>query len=277
MIHSYLESREFIVEVSGHQSTVKKIVAGVSQGSILGPFLFKIYISDLPTHPHTKVAIFADDTSVRSVNKYPRTATLNVQEHLNTLADYYDQWKIRVNAAKSESVIITRRRRFNGDAALPLTMNGLTIPDRKHAKYLGVTIQSNNLFNHHCQAVLQRANRTLKSLWKFIGPRSFLHTQNKINVYRIYLRPIVTYNIHAWGDQVSNTTFNQLQTFQNKCLRLALNLRPHPVTHRQIRTSTVHTMANVPPLDEFMQSLRSKFDIKAATHSNPLIVEIVNS
>lgn len=153
-------------------------------------------------------------------------------------------------------------------------MHGSTIPSKAHVKYLGVEFQSNNKFNHHCQTVLSRANVSLKKLWRLIGPRSRLNVKNKILLYKTYLCPIITYNIQVWGDEVCQSTFKKLQIFQNKCLRLALNLRPHPVTYRQIPNVILHTIANVPTLDSFKQKLKEKFLIKAARHPNPLISQL---
>lgn len=274
IISSYLESRQFVVDVSRHLSSPKFIAAGVPQGSILGPFLFQIYIADLPTTPNTKVTVFADDTTVRGVHKNPQLASSYVQTHLDTLATYYNKWKIRVNAAKSESMVITRRRVFKDDAPLPLTMNGSTIPQKKHVKYLGVDIQDNCKFNHHCQRVVSRGNVVLKQLWRLIGPNSCLSVTNKIKMYKVYLRPTVTYNIQMWGDEISKSTFKKLQTFQNKCLRVALNVRPHPVTFRQMRNATIHSISNVPTLQAFCEKLKLNFLLKASIHPNPLISQL---
>lgn len=271
LIHVYLTNRKFTVKVGVEKSQEYNIVAGVPQGSVLGPLLFIFYIFDIPRHPKTKLMTFADDTSVRCTDKDPEVATQFVQEHLNLLETYFNKWKIKVNAAKSEFILFTRRRTPNDH--LHLQMNGNLLRRVTHVKYLGVYFQQNLKFNHHCSNILVKARALQKKLWKIVGPQSVVSSRNKIFVYKCYIRPVICYNIQVWSD-VASSVFSKLQIFQNKFLRLAMRLRPDPVSHRQVRNVDVHQMANTPPLIVFKSTLDHKLETNIINHENELIREL---
>ena len=60
-MENYLTSPQGFV-LNGQTSSWKNILAGVPQGSVLGPLLFLIYINDLPNEIESIRKTFADDT-----------------------------------------------------------------------------------------------------------------------------------------------------------------------------------------------------------------------
>lgn len=69
ILQSYLKNRTFKVQINEAHSKLQSVVAGVPQGSILGPALFIYYINDIPRHNDTILTLFADDTGILSASK----------------------------------------------------------------------------------------------------------------------------------------------------------------------------------------------------------------
>jgi hypothetical protein len=62
LISSFLSKRAFYVSVEGEMPARRIMQTGVSQGSVLSPALFKMYINDTPQTVRVHLALFADDT-----------------------------------------------------------------------------------------------------------------------------------------------------------------------------------------------------------------------
>jgi hypothetical protein len=88
---NYLSGRFQRVTVHGATSTTLSITSGVPQGSLLGPFLFSVYINDLPSYvsSSTGVGLFADDTKLYRCIKNPSDAfVLQEDISINPSAKY---------------------------------------------------------------------------------------------------------------------------------------------------------------------------------------------
>ena len=70
LLNSYLSDRWQYIDLNGTCTSKKQILTGVPQGSILGPFLFLLYINDLDKNSgDSNVTMFADDTTLINAGK----------------------------------------------------------------------------------------------------------------------------------------------------------------------------------------------------------------
>jgi hypothetical protein len=74
LLKSYLNKRTFQTKVNEEQSDYFPIGSGVSQGSVLGPLLYVLYTSDLPTAQNIITGTFAYHTAIVFSHADPQIA-----------------------------------------------------------------------------------------------------------------------------------------------------------------------------------------------------------
>ena len=79
-----------------------KTNAGVSQGSILGPLFFLIYINNLNAEISSIGKLFADGTSLFSVVQNKNNSASQLNNDLNKVSDWAYIWKMSFNPDPSK-------------------------------------------------------------------------------------------------------------------------------------------------------------------------------
>ena len=120
---SYLRNRTQFVTISGFNSELKEINCGVPEGSILGPFLFLIYINDLHySIKFCKVNHFADDANLINFNSSVKVMNKQVNKCLKTLSNSFNATKTCLDVRKTELFLFKSAKQLN--FGLKLKLNG---------------------------------------------------------------------------------------------------------------------------------------------------------
>ena len=103
---SYLKNRAQFVSIGNVSSTIKELLTGVSNGSLLGPLLFLLYINDLHNSVrYAKTYHFADDMSVILSSNSLEILFKQINKDLFNLSNWLKANKLSLNVKKTELVI----------------------------------------------------------------------------------------------------------------------------------------------------------------------------
>ena len=110
----------------------------MSQGTVLGPLLFILYLNDLPEGITSQVRLLADDCVLyREITSEEDSKVLQA-DIINTLCNWESCWQMRFNVTKCYAMHITHKTKPILSA---YTMNGKPLEtDSKQYSYLGVEI-----------------------------------------------------------------------------------------------------------------------------------------
>ena len=211
---SYLSGRRQRVVLNGKFSKWVEVLAGVPQGSILGPLLFLIYINDIVKRIGGSIRLFADDTSLYIIVDLPEQAAMVLNADLQTISHWANDWLVLFNANKTLSMVISRK--LNPVQHPPLFMNDTIIAETTSHKHLGLTFSSTCTWNEHVNNISLKASTRVNLLraLKFRVSRKSLE-----KLYISFIRPLLEYSDSVW-DNCSSESKKQLEAIHTESARI---------------------------------------------------------
>lgn len=236
---SYLSSRIQKVDVNGAKSTGSTVTMGVPQGSILGPFLFLVYINDLTSLINNKfceAVLFADDTSVLfNVDRH----SVNLDEVNSTVSkvvEWFTANNLMLNEKKTKYVRFSLPNVKKVDTQI-IIKDGLIDKDVTTV-FLGITLDSNLQWGPHITKLEKRLSSAACAVKKI---RHLTDVSTARTVYFSYFHSIMSYGILLWGNAAD---INSIFVLQKRAVRAIYKLGPRESLRDKFKEINILTVTS---------------------------------
>ncbi|CAM4664161.1 unnamed protein product [Lepidochelys kempii] len=143
-IRNLLTGRLQRVLLKGELSGWREVTSGVPQGSVLGPILFNLFITDLGTKSGSVLIKFADDTKLGGIANLERDWEI-IQKDLDDLVNWSNSNRIKFNSEKCK---VMHFRINNKNFSYKLGLHQLEVTEEE--KDLGVLVDHRMTMSRQC-------------------------------------------------------------------------------------------------------------------------------
>lgn len=222
LIKSYLFNRLQQVKIGNHISSSRPINQGVVQGSIIGPWLFSMFLNNMSSLKlEGKLFMYADDCVLLNSHDYDEVIETKVCKDMNLIINYLCRQRMVINMSKTNFMLCTSTQAKTQDTdKITLTPFDddsvkLCIERVNKIKYLGLIIDEHLKWSEHIKHVESKVAGAAGILWKL---KHDLPTVIKKRIYTALFESHLNYMLPVWGS-ASNAAIDSLQIMQNRALR----------------------------------------------------------
>ena len=231
---NYLSERYQRVVLRGIYSRWIQILAGVPQGSLLGPWMYIMFTSDIVQEIINILKLYSDDSLLMVSDETEEACCRRLEPDINRISDWARSWKIILNPSKTVSLTITRTHRD----MFPLFMDGEFITEVYEHKHLGTFLQRNGRWGSNIDYMTNRASRRLFVL------RSYTQNFSRVTLkqlYISYIRPLLEYGSQVWSN-ITQSEEDQLEEIQRSAIRIIAGLKigtSHDMLYKEVDLPTL--------------------------------------
>ncbi len=158
LIQSYLTNRKQYVKNGEIESSLLDVVCGVPQGSVLGPLLFILYISDIVNCSNFECFLFADDAGLLLADKNKNALKKQVNKEVKLLHEWLITNKLTLNLTKTNYMLTANANKLTQKdrKKFRITIGKYTIHEVEQSKYLGVMLDNKLTWSDHIEHLITK-------------------------------------------------------------------------------------------------------------------------
>ena len=136
LIYSYLSNRSqcTVNKEERISSGLQPVSIGVPQGSVLGPFLFLVYINDLTNSCESKTILYADDSVLLCSDVSTEKLKSKFETSFLQLENWISSNRLTLNYSKTNCVLFSNLKKLSNYGFCINTPNG-PLPNKSAVKY----------------------------------------------------------------------------------------------------------------------------------------------
>ena len=228
-IASYLHNRKQRTRFCEYLSEEETVLAGIPQGSILGPLLFTCFTNDMSQifDNICKMIAYADDTQLLITASSETELKSNVHLALKTAQTWYSSNSMKNNVDKSDLIVFSPRA-ANENIEINTGMKDekgkdIILKTKKHIKILGILIDQNLNWAKQVNKVKRSAMNATRSVHRI---NHFLPLSLRKVLYNCIICPQFSYVDIIW-DGCNQQQAQSLQRVQNFAAKSMTDRRKH--------------------------------------------------
>ena len=152
---SYITNHSSSVRINTHSSPSRSTTHGVSQGSVLGPLLFNIYLLPMfdifTDYPDISFHTYADDLQLYlNCTDSPTYAPERLSSCIKSIHQWLTSNSLKRNPIKTEAIFLHLQLRSSTlPEPPPISLDNTTLPYSQHVRNLGFHIDTTLSLDYH--------------------------------------------------------------------------------------------------------------------------------
>lgn len=214
-IYNFLSKRTQQVSVNGELSEEVVVTSGVPQGTVLGPVLFLIMISDIDVNvAFSNVSMYADDT--RIMKKISSDGhEMELKQDLNIIYNWCTENNMKFNSDKFELIVFDTKKRDQDGNKNYFAPSGNIIEEKQNLRDLGIQLSRNLKFSDHISNTVTKAKKMTYWILRTFKNRE---KETMMTLFKQMVLGIVEYCCPLWSP-TDITSIENLEKIQQTFTR----------------------------------------------------------